>query len=173
MARCARAPRCAWRRDARPNLPRTLRSGAEAVAKLGSRWARAGGDVVDRRVGGFGGQVVDELLGEAGADRDAVRPESGQEAVVVPTTLAGGGDRQVNARPGTTTTSSSAGSTSPGITRSSGPSTSGAYTGIVVSAPPEPPACVRFRGKSFEQHHALIWARDSLGFETVRAQIGD
>ena len=51
---------------------------------------RAGvrGDVVDRRVVGFGGQVVDELLGEAGADRDAVGAETGQEAVVVPTPLA-------------------------------------------------------------------------------------
>ena len=92
------------------------RFGRGPAKVLGSRWARAGGDVVDRRVVGFGGQVVDELLGEAGADRDAVRPESAVEAVV-PTTLAEAATVRVNARPGTTTTSSSAGSTSPGITR--------------------------------------------------------
>ena len=44
--------------------------------------------MVDPSVVGFDGQVVDDLLGEAGADRDAVGAEAGQEAVVVTAALA-------------------------------------------------------------------------------------
>ena len=44
--------------------------------------------MVDPVVVRFGGELVDDLLGEAGADRHAVRPQAGQEPVVVAAALA-------------------------------------------------------------------------------------
>ena len=44
--------------------------------------------MVDPPVVRLGGQVVDELLGEAGADREAVGAQAGQEPVVVTAALA-------------------------------------------------------------------------------------
>ena len=126
-------------------------------------------DVVVRRR-----EVGDELFGEARADRDAVRAEPGQEAVVVTATLAEAATVGSEGETGNDDDIELAWVDVAGHHSEIGAIDRGCeHVDAVLPAPIEPGLRRRLGRQPVEQHDPAIWARSVSDSGTIRAQIGE